>query len=63
MFCLLVHRIDPYSGQNVRTSGRNEDVPFAEGLVVIGSTKRPHRKIALPGHLQMSAHQSSGYDK
>jgi len=58
-----VHRIDPYAGQNMRTGGRNEDVPFAEGLVVIGSTKRPHRQVALPGHLQMSAHQSAGYDK
>lgn len=51
---------DPHAGQDVRTCGRNADVPIAEGLVVVGAAECAHRKIALPGHLPVSAHESTG---
>jgi len=59
---LHVRLTDPHAGQDVRTSGRNEDLPFAEGLVAVGPAKRTYWQVALPGHLQVSAHQSAGYD-
>lgn len=50
-----------HADQDLRTGGRNADVSFAKGLVTVGPAKRPHRQVALPGHLPVSAHQSVGW--